>query len=396
MIYPAARPIGISSLMLQLLLLWSGLVVAEFDITMLAENRHCSNHKNLRVYGVWDVGGSLLDCAQVVSEQSICIGDRFHYHSDCGDCGCSTDACDTRTADTNWDLYTYTLSLTTTPTTATATATATTTTTTTLTTTTSASTTTTTITTLTTTTSASTTPTPASKIAGVGPGITDNADKKITAGTATLLPTSVTENTNTASEAEAEVALLQGSKKGAGGIAAGVLIAIGAVGAGIWYRCQGIRSQQHARADQNFLEREASRNVIPMETNPLSANAGATGGATGGAGAGVARPGVAPVDGMYYSEIAANIHQQDADGHIVCSTLAATAATESIVYATYARSPTADNENVKPYTAPNDVDVAMYAKPLDVNADATPYATSHPEALYSPNGDGGVAYASSI
>ena len=39
------------------------------DITMLAEEQHCSNHRNLRVYGVWDVGGSLLDCAQTVSEQ---------------------------------------------------------------------------------------------------------------------------------------------------------------------------------------------------------------------------------------------------------------------------------------------------------------------------------------
>ena len=171
-----------------------------------------------------------------------------------------------------------------------------------------------------------------------------------------------------------------GSKKtGAGGIAAGVLIA---VGAGIWYRCQGIRSQQ---PNQNFLDHEASRNTIAMETNPLSVNAGA--GGAGGSGAGAA-----PADGVYYSEIADNVHQQDADGYVLDSSLAATAATESIVYATYASSSAGANANAQPYTAPNDV--AVYATPLDFTADATPYAVSHPEESYSPS-DGGVAYASS-
>ena len=351
------------------------------DITMLAEEQHCSNHRNLRVYGVWDVGGSLLDCAQTVSEQQgVCIGDRFHYHSACGDCGCSTDACTTKTVDPNWNVYMFTLMpITTTRTTATAT-TATTTTATALAINTS------TTTSPTSTTPATLPPTDASKIAGVGPGTTGNAGGEVALGATTLLPTTGTENNNVAGEAEAEVTLLQGSKKGAGGMAVGVLIAIGAVGAGLWYCCQGSRSQKHVRANQNFLEREAARNVIPMETNPLSVNAGATG-ATGAAGAaGAARPGVAPADGMYYSEIADNIHQQGADGYVRDSTLLATAATESMVYATYASSSTADNDTAQPYTAPNDAGATPYS---------TPYSTPHPEALYSPNGDGGVAYASS-
>lgn len=117
----------------------------------------------------------------------------------------------------------------------------------------------------------------------------------------------------------------QGSKKkkvAGGGIAASILIPIGAIAAATWYCCRGSRSKEHVHVRRDFLEREASRNTIAMEANPLSAG--------GGAGA-IA----APPNDVYYSEIADNINELDADGYVVDSASSPAA----IVYATYASSP---------------------------------------------------------
>ena len=96
----------------------------------------------------------------------------------------------------------------------------------------------------------------------------------------------------------------------------------GAIAAATWYCCRGSRSKEHVHVRRDFLEREASRNTIAMETNPLSAG--------GGAGA-IA----APPNDVYYSEIADNINELDADGYVVDSASSPAA----IVYATYASSP---------------------------------------------------------
>lgn len=176
---------------------------------------------------------------------------------------------------------------------------------------------------------------------------------------------------------------------GSGGVVAGVLVAVVlAIGAGWWYWGHGCsqrtrQQRQQQRAAQNdFVLREASRNTVSMEMNPLSA--------AGAAAAAETQSPPADTPEVYYSEIADDI--EAAEGALNVNNSAAGAGA-SQVYATYSTAAAA----ARTYSAPTSSQI--YVAPVDdvVAAEYAASSTNLPaSAMYAPSiENGGVAYASS-
>ncbi|CAE7239634.1 unnamed protein product [Symbiodinium natans] len=69
--------------------------------------RHCSNYVNLRSAGLWTAPGSLTNCWSLAAARrgQECVGTYFQYASSTGDCGCATDACESRLYSPDWNIY---------------------------------------------------------------------------------------------------------------------------------------------------------------------------------------------------------------------------------------------------------------------------------------------------
>ena len=80
------------------------------DFSLVKDGAHCSVYNNLRVVGLWTMGGSLESCGQLATgpalSQGLCSGGFFQYAAGNGDCGCAMDtSCNGRTVLSNWAIY---------------------------------------------------------------------------------------------------------------------------------------------------------------------------------------------------------------------------------------------------------------------------------------------------
>ena len=85
---------------------------ANQDFSLVVDGYHCSAYNNLRVAGLWTMGGSLQACGELATgpalAQGLCGGGFFQYAASNGDCGCATDAfCEgwKRIFLSNWAIY---------------------------------------------------------------------------------------------------------------------------------------------------------------------------------------------------------------------------------------------------------------------------------------------------
>jgi len=60
------------------------------DFSLVKDGEHCSVYNNLRVVGLWTMGGSLESCGQLATgpalSQGLCSGGFFQYAAGNGDC----------------------------------------------------------------------------------------------------------------------------------------------------------------------------------------------------------------------------------------------------------------------------------------------------------------------
>ena len=66
---------------------------------------HCTNYINLRAVGVFVPGGSLVQCRVAASNHAPCGSMPVQYSTVNLDCGCATDTCVLRTANSDWAIY---------------------------------------------------------------------------------------------------------------------------------------------------------------------------------------------------------------------------------------------------------------------------------------------------